>query len=529
MSRHRSGSQVAHVDPVLGVATKGPKEYRTYKMIKQVYAAIDKARTVIKKLEDELDEKSVKAGLLKFESAATHLMQGVALLFPALYYAEHKDMDAVADGLAGSSGVTAPDEDLFELESAVQIAEIAKNLKVHVHDVGALLESISDSAPLKIAIGAVIFKRDVMLGVIQLAKVAGKGVGKVAAKRPTKNIEARVGKALKNPTVWMILAGVAVASGVVHEVATGGKGTKAVKDAADEIGDGIKKGVELLAPLFDELVSSWPGSTEDRARTHGEIVGGMFGAIAFNKFLFGTGAEKKAAKDAKEGQAHIGQKWIKLNESPIVGSMMKNNLKVGIVGPILSAIFRRYISLFKHLKSHGWPDAPERTEEALGRLLSEAEDAELKGKNFKRLALFKTEKETSSFSLRELVKVLFRLRSVVGKDLKAYLEKRAKDGDIDLAKFLPEEFEAIIDAAKTWGMADLVSQYAPQLYVVMATHMYLALGELGLAIEALFEPFTKSDMSWMTLLHELGLDVGDVDAAVKELNAAKRDDLKSFK
>src|SRR5690606_24097784 len=34
------------------VATLGPKEYRTYKAIKQIYAAIDKARKVIELLEE---------------------------------------------------------------------------------------------------------------------------------------------------------------------------------------------------------------------------------------------------------------------------------------------------------------------------------------------------------------------------------------------------------------------------------------------------------------------------------------------
>lgn len=518
---------------IVGAVTNGPKEYRAYKMVKQVYAAIDKARATSNKLEEELDEESVKKGLLKFETAVTHVARGVALLFPALYYADHPDMAAVTDELAGAADVDATDDDLYQLEASVQIAEIARHLKAHVHDAGALLKAIDDSVPLKVAFGAVIFKRDVMLGVIGLAKLSGKGVGKAWDKRPgaMKELEKRVGTSLKNPTVWKILAGVAIASGVVHEVATGGKGIKAVKEGGEDAVEGLAKAVEMLEPLFKELVTSWPGSTEDRARTHGELVGGMLGAIAFNKFLFGSRAEKKAAKEKKFSEAHIGEKWVKLNESPILGSSMKTNLKVGIIGPILSAIFRRYISLFRHLKTHGWPDAPERTEKAIGKLLSVAEDDALEKEQFKRLALFRTEEESTSFSLSELVKILFRLRMMVGKDLKAYLAKRAKGRDIDLAKFLPEEFEAIIDAAKLWGMPDLVEKYAPQLYVVMATHLYIALGELGTAIEALFEPFTKdaeNPKGWMTLLKELGLDVGDVDAALKELNAAKRDDLKSF-
>jgi hypothetical protein len=384
---------------------------------------------------------------------------------------------------------------------------------------------------LKLAIGAVIFKRDVALGVIELAKLSSKGVGKAWDKRPAKmkELEQRVATGLKNPTVWKMLAGVAIASGVIHEVATGGKGTKTVKDGATDAVDAIAKGLELLEPLFKELVTSWPGSTEDRARTHGELVGGMLGALAFNKFLFGTRAEKKAAKETKFSEAHIGKKWLKLNESPILGSSMKKNLKVGIVGPILAAIFRRYISLFKHIKTHGWPEAPERTEIVLGQLLNATEKSRLEQQRYGHLALFQTDEETTSFSLATLVKVLFRARTLVGEDLKAYVEKRGRDGDIDLVKFLPDEFEAIIEAAKTWGMPDLVAQYAPQLYVVIATHLYIALGELGAAFEALFEPFTKNGKSWMTLLHELGLDVGDVDAAVKQLNAAKRDALQSFK
>lgn len=517
---------------ILGTLTKGPKEYRAYVMIKRVYAAIDKARVIINKLEEELDEESVKNGLVKFETAATHLLQGVALLFPAVHYAEHHDVcelaETVASGHDGATEVEAPDEDLYQFESSVQIAKIASDLRPYVQDVKKLLDT---SAPLTIAIGAAVFKRDIAIGVRELAKASGKGVAWAWDKRPDKmkGFEQRAATQLKNPTIWKILAGVALASGVIHEVVTGGKGVKAVKDGAVATVDGLAKAFEMLEPLFEELVTSWPGSTEDRARTHGELVGGMLGAIAFNKFLFGTSAEKKAAKTKKFGDAHLGQKWIKLNESPILGSSMKRNLKVGIIGPILAAIFRRYISLFRHLKTHGWPNAPERTEEMIGTLLSEAENDELEQEGLKHLSLFKTEEESTSFSLSELVKVLFRLRTMVRNDLRSYLASRTHERNVEITKILPEEFDALINAAKTWGMPDLAAQYAPQLFAVMASHLYVALSELGQAFEALFEPFTKGGKGWFVLLKELGLDIGDADAALKELNAAKQDALRSFK
>jgi|GEM_PF-6266171 len=510
----------------------GPKEYRMYKMIKTIYAALDKAREFVDKLDKELDEKSIKKGIDNFEKAMTHAVRGIALLFPGLYYAHHEDMNAVADGLSGQESIEPTDSDLFDLESAVQIGEIAKQLKPIVQDTKSLLAALTDSTALKATIATVvIFRRDVITGVIELAKLSGKGIAKGWDKRPAKmkELETKVGSVLKNPTVWKILAGVAVAAGVIHEIKTKGKGTKKVLDSVEQAAEMIAKGIEMLEPLFKELVSSWPGSTEDRARTHGELVGGMVGAIAFNRFLFGTGDERKAVKDKKWGDSHNGEQWMKAYDTPFLGSFMKNNIKLGIVGPILAAIFRRYISLFKHIKDHGWPDAPQRTEEALGHLLSVGEDAVLEQKQFRRLALFRPTSDKNAFSIQELVKVLFRLRNIVGKDLKAYLEMRMKKGDVDLAKLLPEEFEAVIDAAKTWGMPDLVAKYGPQVYVVMATHLHLALGELTNAFEALFEPFTKGKLSWMSLLHELGLDVGDIDAAVKQLNAAKQDSLQPFK
>jgi hypothetical protein len=509
----------------------GPKEYRMYKMIKTIYAALDKARVFVDKLDKELDEESIKKGIDNFERAMTHAVRGIALLFPGLYYAHHEDMNAVADGLSGQESIEPTDSDLFDLESSVQIGEIAKQLKPIVADTKSLLAALTNNTALTATIATVvIFRREVITGVIGLARLSGKGVAKAWDKRTEKmkELEKKVGGVLKNPTVWKILAGVAVATGVIHEIKTKGKGTKKVLDSAEQAAEMIAKGIEMLEPLFTELVSSWPGSTEDRARTHGELVGGMVGAIAFNRFLFGSGDERKAVKDKKWADSHNGEQWMKAYDTPFLGSFMKNNIKLGIVGPILTAIFRRYISLFKHIKDHGWPDAPQRTEEALGHLLSDLEDDAL-GAKFKRLSLFRPRTDEISFSIQELVKVIFRLRHIVGSDLKAYLDMRTKKGDVDLAKLLPEEFEAVIDAAKVWGMPDLVAKYGTQLYVVMATHLHLALGELSAAFEGLFSPFTKNDLSWMSLLQELGLDVGNLDAAIKQLNAAKRDGLKPFK
>lgn len=88
-------------------------------------------------------------------------------------------------------------------------------------------------------------------------------------------------------------------------------------------------------------------------------------------------------------------------------------------------------------------------EEALGRLLSATEKTRLENDRFGHLALFETNKEATSFSLAELVKVLFRARTLVGKDLKAYVEKRVMQLEAgDKASFMTDNERA--SRAKRW-------------------------------------------------------------------------------
>ena len=94
---------------------------------------------------------------------------------------------------------------------------------------------------------------------------------------------------------------------------------------------------------------------------------------------------------------------------------------------------------------------------------------------------------------------------------------------------LPEEISKLVGAARALGLPELMEKYAGQMFIVMATHLLMAFHELESVLLDLFEPFTKGDRGWMHLLHAFGMDVGNLDDALTEINAAQRDRFKSFR
>jgi hypothetical protein len=94
--------------------------------------------------------------------------------------------------------------------------------------------------------------------------------------------------------------------------------------------------------------------------------------------------------------------------------------------------------------------------------------------------------------------------------------------------FLPVEVERLATAAETLGLPELVETYARELYVVVSMHFVMALNELEAALDALFEPFSRNEQGWMELLHELGFDVGDLGAVIREFDQAQKDRLSAF-
>lgn len=503
----------------------GPKEYRAAMMVKRAYHLVDKVHDVVTTLETELDDRAVRRGLRLFEEAMTRTVKGSLLLLSLLYYLEGEDLGAMLDAYAGRKDAAPPEDAVWHFESAQQISKMARTLldtvKGATNDLHDLVDALEGTKPYAVA-AAVLFTSDAGLLAGQVAGALGRATVRQWEQRPEamKRVEAKVKAAITHPTVLKVLGGVVVASGVLDHLFNDGDGRKAAVAPLAQVYD------LALKPLLEELTTQWPGSTPTRAKIHGELTGGLLGAFMFNRFLFGDDDEVEAAK--KADHPHLGQRWIKFVNQPWAGAITKKKLKVGFIGPLLMVILKRYVSLFEQVRRHGHFQDRQHTLETMGRLLSIGEDAALSQARLERLAKFRAREETVSFSLAELVKILFRLRTTIGKDLRDYLaERHAVDG-LSVMDFLPVEVERLATAAETLGLPELVEKYARELYVVVSMHFVMALNELEASLDALFEPFTRNEWGWMELLHELGFDVGDLGAVVKEFDKAQKDRLAVF-
>jgi hypothetical protein len=503
----------------------GPKEYRAAMMVKRAYQLVDKVHGVVTTLETELDDRAVRRGLRLFEEAMTRSVKGSLLLLSLLYYLSGEDLGVMLDAYAGKKDAAPPEDAIWHYESAQQISKMARTLldtvKGATNGLHGLVDALEGTKPYAVG-AAVLFTSDAGILVGEVAKAMGRATVRQWDKRPEamKKVEAKVKAAITHPTVLKVLAGVVVASGVVDHLFNDGKGRGAAVAPLAEVYD------VALKPLLDELTTQWPGSTPTRAKIHGELTGGLLGAFMFNRFLFGNDDEVAAAK--KADHPHLGQRWITFVNQPWGGAYAKKKLKVGFIGPLLMMILKRYVSLFEQVRRHGHFQDREHTLETMGRLLSVGEDAALSEARLERLAKFRTREETVSFSLAELVKILFRLRTTIGKDLRDYLAERQTAEGLSVMDFLPVEVERLATAAETLGLPELVETYARELYVVVSMHFVMALNELEAALDALFEPFSRNEQGWMELLHELGFDVGDLGAVIREFDQAQKDRLSAF-
>jgi hypothetical protein len=501
----------------------GPKAYRAYQMVKRAYHAVNKVQEVVTLLENELDTPAAKRGVAIFEKAMTRTVRGSLLLISALYYIHEDDLGAIMDGYAGDPDVAPPEAAIWHHESAKQIAEMARNLPARDRgrrrQVDGFFAALDGTKPYVFG-AAVLFNLNTGVS-MEVAKALGRQTIRAWEARPEamKRLEEKVAKALTHPTVLKVVGGLLLASGIVHEVSTRGKG--------------IRRSATRCRPWRRSSSRSWRSWSPSgrgrrrRAKVHGELTGSLLGAFMFNRFLFGS--EDEVAEAKKAGHPHVGQRWIKLMDEPWAGSMVQRKLKVGVIGPFLKVFLKRYLSLFEQVRKHGHFQDRQHTLETFGRLLTVGEDAALSSQRLERLAKFRTHEESVSFSLAELVKILFRLRTMIGKDLADYLKERHERDGLAPQDFLPVEVSKLIAAAETLGLPELVEKYSRELYVVMSAHIVMALNELEGALDALFEPFTQSRRSWMDLLSELGFDVGDLDAVLREFDTAAKDRMAAFK
>jgi hypothetical protein len=129
-------------------------------------------------------------------------------------------------------------------------------------------------------------------------------------------------------------------------------------------------------------------------------------------------------------------------------------------------------------------------------------------------------------SLHDLFKVLLRFHRVLEEDGVELLTTHY-GGQIARLK---DDLAATAKLSDELGITDFAVEHTKALYVVMSTHVRLAVHELVEAMRNLFEPFVENGhFSWMAILKELGFDVGDVEQIQHEVTQLYKDSLGHFR
>jgi hypothetical protein len=128
-------------------------------------------------------------------------------------------------------------------------------------------------------------------------------------------------------------------------------------------------------------------------------------------------------------------------------------------------------------------------------------------------------------SLQDMAKALLGYHKVLQDDGIELLEKHY-GGTIARLK---EDLQATAKLSDELGITGFAEEHAKALFVVMNTHIRMAMHELSQSISELFKPFmADGHFSWMMLLKELGFDVGDISQIQNEVRKMYADRLGGF-
>jgi len=468
---------------VLDTVTKGPKEYRMAVTIKKAYHTLDKIQSLVSRLETELEDTGIRAAIARFEKAVTHIVHGVALLMSAQYYVEHKDAAGMLDLFArGDDAKEPPSVEEWEAEATHQIAGIAKQIN----------EVIDNFDKMDDVVAAIRDNKLIMAGAVLVVL----RVQIWSAIQYTWSLRKK--KPIKSKRRWAFYA-LAVAAVLLL-----------ASDQADqesEAGKFLDNIIDKIGTLLAEAAKNFPGRSENEAELYGKIVGNLIGGFLLNRFLF------------KEDH-----KFNKVFKTPILGATLKSNLKHGVVKGFLALVFKRYLSLYNDLVKHGVLSKARREEE-FASLVDEVRDKELDARGLSHLKEFEAQSE-KAMSLHDLFKVLLRFHRVLEEDGVELLTTHY-GGQIARLK---DDLAATAKLSDELGITDFAVEHTKALYVVMSTHVRLAVHELVEAMRNLFEPFVENGhFSWMAILKELGFDVGDVEQIQHEVTQLYKDSLGHFR
>ena len=266
---------------------------------------------------------------------------------------------------------------------------------------------------------------------------------------------------------------------------------------------------EVVGELGGELFHL--PKTDEEAERVGELVGNVFGAFFFNSVMFDKGGLFHDFRDK-----HV-----------LLGGALWGNVKASPIEAVISLLLKRYVLLYDRVKKdlHGLTRSA--GQQAFVKAMHAIEDKDLEEQGFGHLKSFRTEDE-NQVSLQNIALTIFRIRHVVKSDLADWIKQRYGD---DIAKYKADllHLNKLAAAATKINAVEILEDDVPHFYHLMGLQLHQTLDEITSTLRAMFEPFSKSDLSWVTFLKALGVGIGDVKKVQKEIMDAAKTELAGLK
>jgi hypothetical protein len=446
-----------------------------YLLVKRAYAAIDRIRDVIHTMERQIDGPAMHRATTIFGKMLERVTRGAAITLSTVYYLPHDAAAPILELFHLDPNQKPPDPDVWAAEAQRQLAHITGNLPklVGLQSIDEALADVADSRWLP-ALGTVL--------VLESELIWG--------------AEYAFSKASPKTRAWVLVA--------LGALAVGG----AV--AANEMTDG--KVWATTKQLLGDFVHL-PRSTEE-AELDGELVGNLFGAVFFNKYMYGKG-----------GLLHDF-----MDKHPVLGGALWGNTKASIIEAVIALLLKRYVFVYEELKKVAAPLATRAGgESAFVAAVHALEDEVFDEQGWGHLKSFRSGAE-NAVSLQAIALTIFRVREIMRRDIRIWI--KGKYGT-EIERYR-QDVVAFDQLAKAAGV-DFQQLYkdgvnhVEMIYHQMARQLHQALDELAEAIKLIFEPFSKGGLSWVELLKELGIDVGDTSKIQQMLMDAAKQELQGFK
>lgn len=249
-----------------------------------------------------------------------------------------------------------------------------------------------------------------------------------------------------------------------------------------------------------------PGKDKKAAKLNGQLFGKLVGTFLVDKALFGE-KSKLGAKLKKHKMLRIG---------------VEGSLAGGLIGNLLRVLFGRYLLLARRITDKVRFVHDDLQVFVDGQRADKRADLEKAGLG--RLNTFRA-KSDDVMSFRELVSVMVHLRDVMARDKESF-EASVSAGVAELK----DDFAALnrLSNAAGYDIEKMTDREIRALMIQMNAHAYKALDSMLRAVDALFTEIAD-EQSVMTILQELGIDMGDLNNAHESVRKAIEPRMNGFK